>query len=135
MDRTPIRTDRIRKIIRGEGFAFIPHRFLYDGFMATLSSHELLVYFFLTLVADRQGISFYHYDRICTMLSLTLDEYIKARNGLITKNLIAFDGSRFQVLSLPPKNNHSSAHTKNRFDVQELLRPLYERSAHAKSAS
>ena len=31
----------------------------------------------------------------------TLDEYLLARDSLIAKDLIAFDGSRFQVLSLP----------------------------------
>lgn len=34
-------------------------------------------------------------------MSLTLDAYIAARNGLIGKGLIAFDGHRYQVLSLP----------------------------------
>jgi hypothetical protein len=32
-----------------------------------------------------------------------VDEYIVARNALIDKDLIAFDGRLFQVLSLPPK--------------------------------
>ena len=31
----------------------------------------------------------------------TLDQYISARNGLIEKDLIAFDGTVFQVLELP----------------------------------
>ena len=33
---------------------------------------------------------------------MTLDEYLLARDSLIAKDLIAFDGARFQVLSLPP---------------------------------
>jgi hypothetical protein len=37
-------------------------------------------------------------------LQFNLDEYIAARDGLIEKDLIAFDGSLFQVLSLPPKS-------------------------------
>ena len=90
---------RIRSI---EGsFGFIPHRFLTDGFLATLERQELLLYFFLILVADRQGLSFYGYDSICSLLRLTLDEYISARDALATKDLIAFDGVMFQVLSLP----------------------------------
>ena len=32
---------------------------------------------------------------------MTLEDYVQARNGLIHKDLIAFDGTRFQVLSLP----------------------------------
>jgi len=92
---------RIRRIERG--FSFIPHRFLADGFLATLTQKELLLYLFLILVSDRYGLSFYSYDAICSSLQLTLDQYIEAREGLIEKNLIAFDGTIFQVLDLPPK--------------------------------
>jgi len=42
------------------------------------------------------------YDRICDTLELTPDEYIVVRNSLVDKDLLAFDGRRFQVLSLPP---------------------------------
>jgi hypothetical protein len=91
--------ERIRGI-RG-GFGFIPHRFLTDGFIAQLGHNELLLYFFLALVSDRQGLSFYSYGAICSLLELGLDEYIDARDGLIHKDLIAFDGTLFQVLELP----------------------------------
>jgi hypothetical protein len=93
--------DRIRRI-QG-GFGFIPHRLITDGFVAALGPHELLLYFFLILVADRNGLSYYAYDSICSLLCLSLDQYIEARNGLITKDLIAFDGTLFQVLDLPIK--------------------------------
>jgi len=36
-------------------------------------------------------------------LQLSLDDYLVARNALIKKDLIAFDGHLFQVLSLPPQ--------------------------------
>ena len=91
--------DRIRRI--DGGFSFIPHRFLTDGFLKTLSQHELLLYVFLILAADRYGLSFYGYDRICSFLHLTLEQYSAARDVLIEKDLIAFDGTLFQVLSLP----------------------------------
>jgi hypothetical protein len=91
--------DRIRQI-RG-GFSFIPHRFLTDGFLEDLSQCELLLYIFLVLAADRYGLSFYSYDRICSILHMTVDQYIAARDGLIEKDLIAFDGTLFQVLELP----------------------------------
>jgi hypothetical protein len=97
--RGPIVGGRVRRI---EGsFAFLPHRFLRGGFFASLGKHELALYVFLVLAADRDGISFYGYERICSMLELAPDDYIDARNGLLEKDLIAFDGSRFQVLSLP----------------------------------
>ena len=97
--------ERIRQI---EGsFGFIPHRFLTDGFLAALNQHELLFYLFLIMAADRYGLSFYSYHSICSLLGLTVDQYVKARDGLIGKDLIAFDGTIFQVLSLPePLNAH-----------------------------
>jgi hypothetical protein len=85
------------------GFGFIPHKLITDGFVAALRPHELLLYFFLVLVADRHGLSYYAYDSICSLLSMDLDRYIEARNGLIDKDLIAFDGTLFQVLSLPDR--------------------------------
>ena len=85
------------------GFSFIPHRFLWDGFLASLNQKELLLYLFLVLASDRNGLSYYNYDSICTLLRLNLDEYVASRDSLIEKDLVAFDGSLFQVLSLPPK--------------------------------
>ena len=91
--------ERVRKITGS--FGFIPHRFLTDGFLAALSQHELLLYLFLIMAADRYGLSFYSCNSICSLLGLTVDQYLKARDGLIEKDLIAFDGTIFQVLSLP----------------------------------
>ena len=83
------------------GFSFIPHRFLTDGFLASLTQTELLLYLFLVLVSDRYGLSFYSYDSICSLLQLSADDYMEARDGLMEKDLIAFDGTIFQVLELP----------------------------------
>jgi len=91
--------DRVRRI-QG-GFSFIPHRFLTDGFLASLDQTEILLYLFLILASDRNGLSFYSYDAICTLLQITVDDYVEARDALIRKDLIAFDGTLFQVLDLP----------------------------------
>ncbi len=93
--------NRIRRI--DGGFSFIPHRFLTDGFLASLDQQEILVYFFLVLAADRNGLSFYAYDAICSLLGLSADEYIEARDGLMEKDMIAYDSTLFQVLDLPKK--------------------------------
>jgi hypothetical protein len=99
MEKVILCPDRVRKI--AGTFGFIEHRFLKEGFFYTLTHCELLLYLFLVLVADRNGLSFYSYDRVCTLLKITVDEFISARDGLIEKDLIAFDGRTFQVLSLP----------------------------------
>ena len=90
---------RLRRI--DGGFSFIPHRFVTDGFLSALNQKELLLYFFLVVVSDRHGLSFYSYDVICSLLEISVDQYITARDGLIQKDLIAFDGTLFQVLDLP----------------------------------
>jgi hypothetical protein len=99
MEKIILCPDRVRKI--AGTFGFIEHRFLKEGFFSSLTHHELLLYLFLVLAADRHGLSFYGYDKICTLLRITVDEFILARDGLIYKDLIAFDGRTFQVLSLP----------------------------------
>ena len=109
--------DRIRHIVGG--FGFIPHRFLTDEFLTSLVKEEILLYFFLILASDRYGLSYYSYDAICSLLQLSLDEYMEARDGLIKKDLIAFDGAIYQVLELPLKPvwkpiSQSSAHSAKR---------------------
>jgi hypothetical protein len=99
--KRPILADRVRKI--DGSFSFIPHRFIADHFFTSLNQRELLLYFLLVLVGDRYGLSYYSQDRLCVMLRMHLDDFIAARNSLIEKSLIAFDGFMFQVLSLPDK--------------------------------
>ena len=104
--------NRIRRI--DGGFSFIPHRFLTDGFLKALSQQELLLYIFLVMAADRYGLSFYNYDRICSSLRMSLEQYIAARDGLIEKDLIAFDGTLYQVLSLPASPAQEPMNTAGR---------------------
>jgi len=92
---------RIRKI--EGGFGFILTRFLTGGYFLSLSQHEKLIYFLLVLASDRDGLSYYSQDKMSTLLELSIDDFIEARNGLIRKSLIAFNGLIFQLLSLPDK--------------------------------
>ena len=92
--------DRVRKI---EGsFSWIDHRFITGGFLQELSTIEILLYLFLVAVSDRNGISFYHDDRICSILKIPLTSLGEAREGLILRSLIAYEPPLYQVLSLPP---------------------------------
>ena len=115
--------ERIRRI--NGGFSFIPHRFLTAGFLASLNQKELLLYLFLVLVSDRHGLSFYSYDAICSLLQLPLDEYIEARDGLTKRDLIAFDGTIFQVLELPLRPVEARA-VEVRADITRLIRQSLE---------
>ena len=113
-----LNAERVRRI--DGGFSFIPHRFLLEGFLASLNQKELLLYLFFIMASDRNGLSFYSYDSICTLLQLSLDEYIVSRKGLIEKDLIAFDGTLFQVLSLPQKQPDRQKR-EDRSPVEQLI--------------
>ena len=117
-----INPHRVRRI--EGGFSFIPHRFLSEGFLASLEPKEILLYFFLVLASDRYGLSFYSDDVICSLLQLPLDDYMAARCGLVDKDLIDFDGTFFQVLDLPPKPQQTSSGTslgQYRHQVRTLI--------------
>jgi hypothetical protein len=90
---------RIRKI--NASFAFIEHRF--RNWIKHLSSEELLLYLFLVLAADEQGLSYYSPESILSHLKLTPEQYHHALNGLISQDLVAFRDPLFQVLSLPER--------------------------------
>lgn len=96
----PVCPERVRNI-RACTFGWIDHNFLHRGFLARLSQEELLLYFFLVTVADRNGVSFYDYERICTLLKLPVDDYVRARNLLCERGLLAYRDGLFQVLALP----------------------------------
>jgi len=129
-----LNVSRVR-CIKG-GFSFIPHRFLTDGFLSALSPDELLLYFFLVLAEDRNGLSFYSYDKICTLLKMQLEQYIKARDGLLEKDLIAFDGTIYQVLSLPVNSipvcvkKRSCSKTGQAESVGKILNKMVMRTRH-----
>ncbi|MGB5745361.1 MAG: hypothetical protein WBM69_00165 [Desulfobacterales bacterium] len=92
---------RVRRV--NGSFSFIPHRFLSDGFWASLNQHELVLYLFLVLASDKKGLSYYSSKRICSLLGISHDEYITTRDRLIARDLIAFNGTVFQVLELPAR--------------------------------
>jgi len=100
--RNPPRPDRLRAI-PGQ-FSWIDRDLLHAGWFAVLSSEELLLYFFLTLVAGPEGTSFWSHGTIAKLLKLSVDEVLAALRGLIEKDLVAFSHPTFQVLSLPERS-------------------------------
>jgi len=82
-------------------FAFIPHRFLREGFWHRCSREELRLYFLLVMVSDREGMSFYGKQKLCHLGRLDPEELEAALDGLGRKDLIAREEIFIQVLSLP----------------------------------
>ncbi len=85
------------------GFAFIPHRFLQDGFMKRLDPQALLLYLFLIMVSDAYGLSYYGDASLCRLLRMNASDLALCRQTLIEADLIAFDAPLVQVLELPRK--------------------------------
>jgi hypothetical protein len=126
-----------RQRVLAPPFAWVDRRFLLNGFLAALTPQENLLYFFLVLAADRDGLSFYNYDKICQLLTLDVDDYIQARNGLIDKKLIAFDGRQFQVLALPttPAPSAPPARARETERETQVLEDVLARFARGMSQS
>lgn len=113
-------SERIRRI---EGsFSWIDHRFITGGFLHDLSMIEILLYLFLVTVSDRNGLSFYHDDRIASLLKIDLPALGKAREGLIRRSLIAYQSPLYQVLSLPPKPIPLASKEEREREDQEIAR-------------
>ena len=79
-----------RRRIEGRSFAWIDHRLLRSGFVPVMTHQDQSLYLFLSLVADRNGVSFYRKEKICDVLGLDFTALAIARDRLIEMDLLAF---------------------------------------------
>jgi hypothetical protein len=91
--------DRVRRPPR-EGFSWIDRRFLRE-FASKLSGDAILLYFFLSAVSDKDGLSFYSDSSIAVRLRMREEHVVTAREDLLTHDLVAYQPPLTQVLSLP----------------------------------
>jgi hypothetical protein len=101
MPQTPILVPARLRNPPKTGWSWVDRRFLREH-AAHLSRDAVLLYFFLTAVADKHGVSFYGDGTLATLLRMTLPALIQARNELLDRDLIAHETRFTQVLSLPP---------------------------------
>lgn len=87
------------------GWSWVDRRFVREH-MAYLSGEAVLLYFFLSAVADKHGLSFYGDGTLATLLRMTLVNVVEARGELLARDLIAHETRWTQVLSLPPCGSH-----------------------------
>ena len=100
MKKSPIpQPGKIRKI-QGS-FAWIDHRLLRDGYVSIMTHEDQVLYLFLTLAADRNGVSFYRKETICKTLALSFQEFDIARDRLLDMKLMAY-----QPYSILSPNGH-----------------------------
>jgi hypothetical protein len=82
------------------GWSWIDRRFLREH-GDHLSREAVLLYLFLTAVADRHGLSFYSDNTLTSRLQLSQPVLERARQELLDRDLIAHQLPLVQVLSLP----------------------------------
>ena len=97
------------------------------GFMrehaAHLSREAMLLYFFLSAVADKHGLSFYGDGTAAALLRMPLPALLQARDELLARDLIAHETRFTQVLSLPPPAQHRRSESgQGLMQLGEILR-------------
>ena len=91
--------DRVRRPPKS-GFSWVDRRFLRE-FSSRLSHDGVVLYFFLSAVSDKHGLSFYRDSTIAVRLRTREQTIVRAREELIVQDLIAYRPPLTQVLSLP----------------------------------
>ena len=90
---------------------------------AYLSRDAVLLYFFLSAVADKHGLSFYADSTLAVLLKTTLPALVRARDELLARDLIAHEVRFTQVLSLPsPSQGRRSEPGQGLMRLGDILR-------------
>jgi hypothetical protein len=90
------------------GWSWVDRRFVREH-ADRLSREAVLLYFFLTAVADKHGLSFYADGTLAALLRIPLPVLLQARDELLAHDLIAHEARLTQVLSLPPPGQRRRA--------------------------
>ncbi len=101
------------------GWSWMDGRFVREH-MDHLSREAVLLYFFLSAVADVNGLSFYSDGTVAARLRLPLPSLLQARDELLAYDLIAHEPPLTQVLSMPPSVR------RRRSEIAGGLMPLGE---------
>lgn len=110
---------RVRKI--EGGFSWIDRRLLREGWIDRLERDEILLYLFLTLVADKEGLSYYSEARMSGLIKIGVEAIEQARERLVARRMVAYEKPVYQVLALekePPRRSGGAT------TIGEVLRDL-----------
>jgi len=74
-----------------QSFAWIDHRLIRDGYLQVMTHEDIVLYVFLILAADCNGVSFYRKEKICDVTALSFGQFEIAKDRLISMKLVAFE--------------------------------------------
>jgi hypothetical protein len=104
------------------GWSWVDRRFLREH-AERLSREAMLLYFFLSAVADQNGLSFYGDGTLAALLRISLTDLVQARDELLARDLIAQESRLIQVLALPPVGQRRRSEPgQGLFPLGEILR-------------
>ena len=116
--------DRVRRLPSSD-WSWIDRRFLRE-FSSKLSGDAVFLYFFLTAVADKNGLSYYGDNALALRLRTTERVIVKAREDLLEFDLIAYRAPIAQILSLPK----SATERSGQLQLRSLIEQIGDRAAH-----
>lgn len=91
---------RIRRPNGRYGWGWVDRRIVTQGHLAALTQTEVVVYLFLCVVADRQGVSWYSCRAVGQLIKHSPEQVREALQCLVRRNLVAVAGRFVQVLDL-----------------------------------
>ena len=132
-----LRPERLR--VPPKSFSWIDHRLIRDGHLERLQPPEILLYFFLVLVGDAEGLSYYSLPTITRYLKLSLEALKGARQSLLERSLIAYSDPFYQVLALKEPEENKKLQERRRppapkdgnpTSIEETLKKLFKENPH-----
>lgn len=102
MLRERLRGGRHRTVVNG--FGWVDHRFVRDGFIDGLSCRALTLYLFLVTVSDGEGHSYWSVRKVSGRIGLTPVQVKSARMELEKRELVVYEPPDWYLLALPPES-------------------------------
>ncbi len=100
MPPTPLLVPQRLRRPPATGWSWVDRRFVREH-AARLARDAVLLYFFVSAVADKHGVSFYGDATLAALLGMPWPALVQARDELLAHDLIAHEARFTQVLSLP----------------------------------